>query len=118
MNDNTNHLLDEERSACLCDVGQADYIAATAVDANGSEHLVFVERSAMGDLAVRYDSTCRDVAHEQLGPLPAIWRHRAALAPLRCGRPTKAGRPCRALVADPGPCSRHRESAHDRQTRP
>lgn len=108
MTEDASHLLDEDRSACLRDVGQGDYLAATAIEFNGDEHLVLVERSAIGDDAVRYDATCRDVAHEQIGPLPAIWRHRVALAPHRCGALTKTGRPCRVLVAEPGRCPRHR----------
>jgi hypothetical protein len=79
------------------------------IDATGREHFAIVEWRSIGDETVRYDSTCSSVAHEQLGPLPSRWRDRVQLAPLRCGRPTQAGRPCRIPVAAPGQrCSWHR----------
>lgn len=106
------NLIDLYRTACLCDVGQPEYLAATAVGVDGSEHLLLARRNAIGDPTVRYDRHCADVAHEQTGPLPATWRHRTALAPLRCGRSTKTGRPCRSLVAHPGgACGWHTRQA-------
>jgi hypothetical protein len=114
MIDDAN-LIDPDRIAWLHDVGRPDYVAAVAVAADGTEHLVLAELDAIGDHAARYDPDCPDVRHEQLGTMPAIWRHRVALAPLRCGRPTKIGRPCRSLVTDSGhACPRHRMPAPSR----
>ena len=36
-----------------------------------------------------------DAAHEQLGPLPEIYRLRLAQPAALCGRPCRSGRPCR-----------------------
>lgn len=104
MNDDANII---ERAVCLCAVGAPDYLAARAVAADGSEHLVLVERSAIGDPTVRYDSTCRHVAHERLGRLPDAICERILPAP-RCGRPTHAGTPCRQRVKATGQaCGQH-----------
>ncbi|EFG74156.1 hypothetical protein HMPREF0591_5937 [Mycobacterium parascrofulaceum ATCC BAA-614] len=114
MTDNAGHLLDYDRSVCLCDVGQADYSAAVAITADGDEHLVLAKHSAIGDPTVCYDSSCREVAHEQLGALPLEYVRRITVSRRthRCGRRTQAGRPCRALVAVHGhPCPRHRAQA-------
>jgi hypothetical protein len=69
MSDDT-HLVDPRRSADLDDVGQRAYYAATAVEADGAEHLVLVQRAGAGDPTIRYCSQCPDVEHEQTGPLP------------------------------------------------
>lgn len=108
------NLLDNFRSACLCDVGAAKYVAAVAVAADGAEHLVLAQCSAVGDPTVRYDSTCRDIAHEQLGPLPIEFVRRLTISRRthRCGRPTQTGRPCRIRVqADGDACDWHRTKA-------
>jgi hypothetical protein len=97
MTDDHN-LVDPDRGTWLQDVGQPDYIATTTLAADGTEHLVLAKLAALNDHTELYDASCTDVSHEQLGPMPAAWRHRVALAPLRCGRPTKTGRPCRAPV--------------------
>jgi hypothetical protein len=112
--DPNGHLLGYDRSACLCDVGQADYLAATAITADGDEHLVLAKHSAIGDPTVRYDSSCRDVAHEQLGALPIEYVRRLTIIRRthRCGRRTQAGRPCRIRVAAAGDtCEWHRMKA-------
>lgn len=45
-------------------------------------------------------------AHEQLGPLPALYRHR--ISQHRCGRPRRDGKPCRTPVAHQGlTCANH-----------
>lgn len=106
------YAIDSARSACLCDVGCTTYLAATTVDTDGQVNLVLAERNSIGDETVRYDANCPAVAHEQPGPLPPRWRDRVALVPLRCGRPTKSGAPCRAYVTRPGAaCGRHRAEA-------
>lgn len=113
------NLIDPQRTVWLGDVGQTGYFAATAVAADGSEHLVLAQRDAIGNTSARYDSGCVDVAHEQLGALPELWRYRTALAPLRCGRRTKAGRLCRRGVTAPGAaCHSHRWQAFQPELRP
>lgn len=109
-------LIDPDRTRCLCDVGAPDYLAATAVSADGSAHLLLAEVDFIGDENTRYDPTCRTVAHEQLGPLPLGVVQRITIAqrahrPL-CGRPTAAsGRPCRLPATQPGgTCHFHRNT--------
>jgi hypothetical protein len=104
-----NNLLDETRSACLCDQGLPEYLAAVAVSPDGTEHLVLVERDSLGDDDVVYDSNCRNARHEGLGKLPREFRDAVWGDVLRCGRPTATGKPCRARVAEPGGvCGMHR----------
>ncbi|MBS4730062.1 hypothetical protein MSM1_17535 [Mycobacterium sp. SM1] len=101
--------IDPNTVACLCDCGTRDYIAAAAIDADGSRHLLLARVDAIGDGKTHYDPACSHVPHEQLGPLPPAWRARVQLAPLRCGRPTLAGTPCRCIVTTPGaPCHLHK----------
>lgn len=114
MSTNGANLIDNVRSACLCDAGGTEYVAAVAVAADGAEHLVLAQHSAIGDQSVRYDSACRDVAHEQLGPLPIEYVRRLTVSRRthRCGRPTQTGRPCRVRVqADGDACDWHRTKA-------
>lgn len=113
MNNNA-YLIDEARSCCLRDTGASEYIAAVAVDTDGAEHLVLVERESVGDAAVRYDATCTAVSHEAIGPLPLEFVRRITVAfrTHRCGRPTKSGAPCRTPVAHPGDaCGWHADSS-------
>lgn len=108
MTDDFN-LLDADRCVCLCQDGSPGFWAAVAVAADGTEHLLLAERDSVGDEQVTYDRACPDAPHERLGPLPLGWRARLQLAPLRCGRSTQLGRPCRVIVTQPGqPCGRHR----------
>jgi hypothetical protein len=100
-----SYLIDADRTICLCAAGQPDYIAATAVAADGGEHLVLALEAAVGDERVRYDARCRAVAHEQLGELPIEYVRRVTIAATRrhrCGRPTAAGGRCRIEVDRPG----------------
>jgi hypothetical protein len=110
---NDMNIVDCDRSACLCAEGAPGYVAATAVGADGSEHLLLALVDALGDETVRYDPTCADVApHEQLGALPGRYQLGLRCVPLRCGRRTAAGRPCRAPVTQPGgTCGWHRSEA-------
>jgi hypothetical protein len=120
VNDNTN-LIDDSRTRCLCDVGRDDYLAATAVAADGSEHLLLARCDALGDENVRYDPTCSAVRHEQTGPLPPGVQYRVWQVVgnrvhdgdgWRCGRPTQAGTSCRIRVHQPGDaCTWHRTGA-------
>jgi hypothetical protein len=109
------YLIDDHRTACLCDVGTTDYIAVTAVAADGSAHLVMARVDAVGDESVGYDASCPGVAHEQLGPLPLNYTRRIAVSRRtrhRCGRRTQAGAPCRIRVTRAGDaCEWHRDLA-------
>jgi hypothetical protein len=117
MTDDHTNFIDPDHTSCLCDVGAPDYIAATAVRADGSAHLLLARADDLGDESSTYDPTCSTVAHEQLGPLPleVVRRITAAgrRARLFCGRPTKTtGQPCRIEVTRPGePCGLHRTEA-------
>jgi len=121
MNNDNANLIDDDRTRCLCDVGQPDYLAATAVAADGATHLLLAQVDAIGDETVRYDPTCSAVRHEQTGPLPPgvqyrVWqvlgnRHDDRDG-WRCGRPTKSGTRCRTPVHRPGDaCAWHRTGA-------
>lgn len=109
------NFIDPARCVCLCQDGAPGLWAAVAVASDGTEHLLLAERDSLGDESVRYDSTCADAVHENLGLLPYHWRARVQLAPVRCGQPTQLGRPCRAIVSQPGqPCARHRATVTER----
>jgi hypothetical protein len=117
-NDSATNWIDPDRTMCLCDAGNPDYLAATAVAADGTEHLLLAQCDGIGDESVRYDFTCADVAHEQLGVLSPRWAARVALAPLRCGRRTKAGTACRTQVARAGgACAWHRQPTREKNKR-
>ncbi|BCP00703.1 hypothetical protein [Mycobacterium intracellulare] len=73
------NLIDNTRSRCLCEIGCA-YIAATAVDIDGCEHLVLARRDSLGDPTVRYDADCSDIDHEQTGPLPLEYVRRLTIS--------------------------------------
>lgn len=121
MIDETNpaNLIDPERTVFLCGAGQPGYLAATVVAPDGTEHLVLAQYDAIGDHGARYDSSCVDIVHEQLGALPDVWRCRTELAPLRCGHRTQAGRPCRREVTQPdAACHWHRRQAIQPELRP
>lgn len=106
-------LIDPQRSVCLCNEGAEGHRISVALNAAGDEHFVVILDAAVNDVSVRYDAACTAVAHEQLGPLPPLWKSRTWLSPLRCGRPTKTtGAGCRNIVATPGSaCRRHQKSS-------
>jgi len=98
-------LIDYERSACLCDVGAPDYVAAVCVASGGEDVLWLVSKTEFE----AEDPRCGNAnqRHEQLGRLPATVRDRI-WPPIRCGRPTSSGLPCRIRVGEPGrPCGTH-----------
>jgi hypothetical protein len=108
--DYRTNLVDLARTTCLCDVGAPGLWAAVAVAPDGTDHLLVADLDSLGDERVRYDAACAAIAHDQLGPLPATWRARVELSPLRCGQSTKTGRPCRQIVTHAGStCRRHRK---------
>jgi hypothetical protein len=88
MPDDDSYLIDDRRSACLCDHGSR-YTAATAVAADGSEHLVLAQHDAIGNTDVRYDADCIDVDHEQPGELPLDYVRRIAIAGRKRKRTTE-----------------------------
>jgi hypothetical protein len=113
MADDSHHI-DSPRSVCLCDVGAPGYVAAVAIEADGSQHFVLAENESIGDATVRYDASCSAVEHEQLGRLPIAFVHRITVSRRthRCGRRTKSGTPCRTSVTRPGDaCGWHRTEA-------
>lgn len=117
MNDDTNAIrcdtdpdttpgdtavIDYGRSAALYDLGSA-YYASLATSVAFGEHLVLIDHRGIDNPAVRYDPLCRDVDHEQLGPLPpTVAAKIAATTRPRCGRPNRHGNPCRVPVPAPG----------------
>lgn len=118
-----SHQIDSARSACLCDVGAPGYVAAVAIAADGSQHLILGEVGCFGDERVRYDADCTGVEHEQLGQLPLEFVRRITVSQrkfrcspntLRCGRPTKSGTPCRIAVMFEGEaCAWHRTTKRE-----
>jgi hypothetical protein len=107
-------LVDPDRTVCLCDVGNPDYLAAVAIGPDGDQRLILAQRDAIGDPDVRYDPLCSGVAHEQVGKLPLATVRRITVSRRthRCGRRTKSGAPCRAPVTGPGDaCVWHRTEA-------
>jgi hypothetical protein len=112
--DNVSYV-DNDRSACLCGQGGGEYVACVLVAADGSHDLVLVDWELIGDGQHTYNRTTPEAIHEQAGPLPLDIVRRLAISSRgrrtiqRCGRPTKAGAPCRTPVARPGEtCAWHR----------
>lgn len=98
-----------------------EYAATVIVDQDGTEHLVLLSRATFerDDRENRtgwVDWPCAGIAHEQVGPLPQRWAQRTVLAPLRCGRPTACGRPCRVYVSAPGRACRWHSPKIDYET--
>jgi hypothetical protein len=79
VNENAS-IIDDSRTRCLCDVGDVDYLAATAIAADGTEHFVLARCDALGDENVCYDPTCSAVRHEQLGALPIEYVKRITIS--------------------------------------
>ena len=59
MSGDDSNLIDDVCTRCLCDVGQLDYIAATAVGVDGQDRLILARVDAIGDETVRYDRDMR-----------------------------------------------------------
>lgn len=103
---------DLQRSALLWDVGAPGYLAAVGVDSDGEEYLALLEFYESGPRDP-VDVVCATARHEQVGPLPAVWRRRINGDP-RCGQSTWAGRPCRMKVKRQGDvCDIHRKPRCD-----
>lgn len=98
-------LIDSARSVRLWDVGGTDLMAAMTVGPNGEDTLWIVDEKQLGRAGT--DHGDEKPAHELVGQLPQAVRDRI-WKPLRCGRRTRLGRPCRARVLSPGePCAHH-----------
>jgi hypothetical protein len=106
------YIVDGSRTTCLCDHGAMGWAVAVVMDTRGVEHFALVAEGIIADdgrIASLSDPACGEVVHEQLGPLPDRWRALVRYAPLRCGRPTRGGTPCRVEVSRPGgTCGWHR----------
>jgi hypothetical protein len=116
ISDNVS-MIDDARTVCLCGDGLPGYVAAVLVARDGREDLVLVRTELLGDGVSTYRHDARGALHEQTGELPSVYRRRVNRAQLRCGRPTKADRPCRTPVAHAGDtCCWHRiEATHEHQ---
>lgn len=100
-------LIDPDRSAHLCDAGSPGFTAAVCVRPDGRDALWLVDRAELSAEHPRHGNG--DQPHEQLGPLPDRYRLGVRCTPIRCGRPTATGRPCRTPVHRPGDgCHWHR----------
>jgi hypothetical protein len=79
MNYDDRHvIIDHNRSTCLCDTG-CNYIAATVIDADGTEYLMLLRQDQVGRSAV-YDAGCSTVGHEQTGALPLEYVQRITIS--------------------------------------
>ncbi|MDI3314490.1 MAG: hypothetical protein QJR12_09475 [Mycobacterium sp.] len=104
-------LIDDHRSAHLCDVGLPGCLAVTAVGSDGDTVLLVADAELIGDPDATVDPHCADARHDQTGPLPPAWRSRIWSTPLRCGRRTASGGRCRIPVRCPGQaCGWHRRA--------
>lgn len=95
MIDDDTNLIDPRRSAWLRDVGSRDYIAATAINHDGTAHFVLARRDLLGDDDALYDSHCEHAQHEQLGQLPLEYVRRLAISSRQAmsADPTRDSRP-------------------------
>jgi hypothetical protein len=99
-------LIDDERSACLCDVGAPDYVAAVCVTPDGEDLLWLVSKTELDAEQPRCGKAAQP--HEKLGRLPQTVRDRIWGDMLRCGRLRHNGQPCRRRVSTPGrACDAH-----------
>lgn len=80
VDDEHTDFVDVARSACLCDVGAPEHVAATVVSADGSTHLIFAKREGLGDESMLYQPDCPHVVHEQLGELPLEFVRRLTIS--------------------------------------
>lgn len=108
MTEHRGPIIDNDRSAHLCDVGGPGYLVCVTVDSDGVEAMWVVDL----DQHDRPDGVCGNPnqEHERVGRLPGGWRERIWGELARCGRPTAAGQPCRRMVSALGePCTQHRD---------
>ena len=97
-------IIDDSRSACLCDAGLPGIVAAVCVNDDGHSDLVLIVEVLIGNESATFDPTTPCAPHEQPGPLPAeyvdlITRPQRTA---RCGRRTKSGALCRTPVGREG----------------
>ena len=103
-------LLDPQTRVALGPHGSPGFEVGETVDADGHRQFWIVDTDQLD--AANADHGNQNPVHEQAGLLPSSWDDRIAAAPLRCCRPTAAGRPCRQIVTHPGvACAQHRSGA-------
>lgn len=102
------HLIDADRTVCLCDQGAPNYLAAVTVDPDGNTTMWVARRDQIDAPDQQLGCACPTCApHEQL---PGVKRQRCSPIP-RCGQPTRAGHPCQAYVKRHGDtCAHHRRT--------
>lgn len=102
--------VDHERTACLCGDGLPGFWAAVCVTATGDDVLWLVSVDELDAEHPRHGDA--NQPHEQLGPLPAVWRRRLRIAPNGehlCAAFNKKGLPCGNTVLRAGErCLVHR----------
>lgn len=77
-------LIDDARTVTLADVGAPGYSAATAINPDGTTHLVLVSRlHLLRDSGTSYEPECPNATHEQLGRLPIEFARRFAISQRR-----------------------------------
>lgn len=107
-------MIDWERSTCLCDAGEPDYVAAVCVTDSGDDVLLLVHVPSLDSEHSQHGNPNQQ--HERLGPLPRrvydrIWSAHYDDDGARCGRPRADGQPCRQRVSEPGAaCCFHSDS--------
>lgn len=94
--DEYRSIVDPARIAFLGLIEGTDAMAVIAVRPDGSEQAWIYIDGAPSEMNFTVP------AHEHVGPLPPMATDRINDVILRCGRPTKSGRPCRQRVNVPG----------------
>jgi len=74
VSERSGSVIDPERSACLCDVGAPDYVAAVCVTPDGDDVLWLVSKSDLDTEDPVYGDA--NQRHEKLGRLPQVVRER------------------------------------------
>jgi hypothetical protein len=101
--------VDIQRAAWLGKFGLQGYFMAPAINSDGEESLWIVCSELLDRRGV--DMGNPSPQHERVGPLPPWFAHRTewVLSGIRCGAPTRSGRPCRSRVEKQGlKCCFHR----------
>lgn len=96
----TGSVVDWQRTACLCNNGAPDLVAAVCVTPTGGEALWLVSRTELDSDDPTHGSP--NQPHERAGRLPRHIRERIWGDELRCGRTRYDGQPCRHRVKEPG----------------
>ena len=92
-------LVDDQRSASLCDCGSPGYMAAVCINPNGDEAFWLV---SLDENVECPRSGNAEQPHEKVGRLPGHLQERIWGDAIRCGHPRRNGVPCRHRVREPG----------------